>query len=77
MATTQKSKVMVELYDLTITERKDDRFGRVVTSKSLNENDRIIYEITVPVGTKANIHLPNDAPFQAEAGKYTFEHAIK
>lgn len=32
---------MVELYDLPITERKDDRFGRVVTSKSLNEDDLI------------------------------------
>lgn len=41
MATTQKNKVMVELYDLSITERKDDRFGRVVTSKSLNEDDLI------------------------------------
>jgi hypothetical protein len=41
MATTEKNKVMVELYDLSITERKDDRFGRVVTSKSLNEDDLI------------------------------------
>ncbi|WP_352421001.1 DUF4469 domain-containing protein [Proteiniphilum sp.] len=41
MATTEKNKVMVELYDLPITERKDDRFGRVVTSKSLNEDDLI------------------------------------
>lgn len=41
MATTEKSSVTVELYDLSITERKDDRFGRVVTSKSLNENDLI------------------------------------
>jgi len=41
MATTDKNSVIVELYDLTITERKDDRFGRVVTTKSLNENDLI------------------------------------
>lgn len=41
MPTTQKNKVMVELYDLSITERKDDRFGRVVTTKSLNEDDLI------------------------------------
>jgi len=36
-----KNKVVVELYDLAITERKDDRFGRVVTHKSLNEDDLI------------------------------------
>lgn len=41
MATTGKNKVMVELYDLPITKRKDDRFGRVVTSKSLTEDDLI------------------------------------
>lgn len=41
MATTDKNSVIVELYDLTITERKDDRFGRVVTTKSINENDLI------------------------------------
>jgi hypothetical protein len=32
---------MVELYDLTITDRKDDRFGRTVTTKSLKEDDLI------------------------------------
>jgi hypothetical protein len=41
MATKENSSVIVELYDLTLTERKDDRFGRVVTTKSLNENDLI------------------------------------
>jgi len=38
---TEKNSVIVELYDLTLTERKDDRFGRVVTTKSLNEDDLI------------------------------------
>lgn len=37
----EKNNVIVELYDLAITERKDDRFGRVVTHKSLNEDDLI------------------------------------
>jgi hypothetical protein len=37
----EKNSVVVELYDLTITDKKDDRFGRVVTSKSLNEDDLI------------------------------------
>jgi hypothetical protein len=41
MANTEKTSVMVELYDLTITNRKDDRFGRVVTDKSLKEDDLI------------------------------------
>ena len=41
MSTTEKSSVIVELYDLTLTERKDDRFGRVVTTKSLSENDLV------------------------------------
>ena len=33
--------VMVELFDLVLTERKDDRFGRVVTSKSLSIDDLV------------------------------------
>ena len=41
MSTTEKNSVIVELYDLTLTERKDDRFGRVVTTKSLDEDDLI------------------------------------
>lgn len=41
MAATQKNKVMVELYDLPITGRKDDRFGHVVTRKSLTEDDLV------------------------------------
>lgn len=31
--------IQIELYDLNITERKDDRFGRVGTTKLLNEED--------------------------------------
>lgn len=38
---TEKNSVIVELYDNVLTERKDDRFGRVVTTKSLNEDDLI------------------------------------
>lgn len=41
MALNEKTGVMVELYDLTITDRKDDRYGRVVTNVSLNEGDLI------------------------------------
>ncbi|MGV8095655.1 MAG: DUF4469 domain-containing protein [Mangrovibacterium sp.] len=41
MATTEKNSVIVELYDLAITERKDDRFGRVVITKSLTEDDLV------------------------------------
>jgi hypothetical protein len=38
---TEKNNVFVELYDLSLSERTDDRFGRVVTSKSLREDDLI------------------------------------
>jgi len=41
MAATEKSSVIIELYDLAITERKDDRFGRVVITKSLTEDDLV------------------------------------
>ena len=41
MAEKEKNSVIVELYDLLITDRTDDRFGRVVTTKSLNEDDLI------------------------------------
>jgi hypothetical protein len=38
---TEKGNVFVELYDLSLSDRKDDRFGRVVTSRSLKEDDLI------------------------------------
>lgn len=41
MSTNEKSSVIVELHDLVLTERKDDRFGRVVTTRSLNEDDLV------------------------------------
>ena len=41
MATNEKNSVFVELYDLILTERTDDRFGRVVTTKSLTEDDLV------------------------------------
>lgn len=41
MATNEKSSVIVELQDLVLTERKDDRFGRVVTTRSINEDDLV------------------------------------
>ncbi|MDR0729264.1 MAG: DUF4469 domain-containing protein [Prevotellaceae bacterium] len=37
----EKNSVIVELYDLVFTDRPDDRFGRVVTTKSLKEDDLI------------------------------------
>ena len=36
-----KNSVNVELYDMPLTNRPDDRFGRVVTKSSLNEDDLI------------------------------------
>jgi hypothetical protein len=41
MSTDEKNTVIVELYDLTISERTDDRIGRVITTKSLREDDLI------------------------------------
>ncbi|MDR1225598.1 MAG: DUF4469 domain-containing protein, partial [Prevotellaceae bacterium] len=41
MANEEKNTVFVELYDLKLSERADDRFGRVVTTKSLREDDLI------------------------------------
>ncbi|MFH1118867.1 MAG: DNA-binding domain-containing protein [Bacteroidota bacterium] len=52
MATNEKSSVIVELQDLAITERKDDRFGRVVTTRSLNEDDLV--DIVVSRGTEVS-----------------------
>jgi hypothetical protein len=53
MAATDKNSVTVELYDLAITECKDDRFGRVATTKSLNETDLI--NIAISRGTELSI----------------------
>jgi alpha-L-rhamnosidase len=36
------------------------------------ENGKVIYEITIPAGSKANIYLPDKVLFQVEAGKYVF-----
>ena len=52
MSTPEKSSVIVELYDLSITERKDDLFGRVVTTKSLSEDDLV--NIAVSQRTELN-----------------------
>jgi hypothetical protein len=37
----EKNTVFVELYDLAITERGDDRFGKVITSRSMDIDDLI------------------------------------
>lgn len=46
MAANEKTSVIVELHDLVLTERKDDRFGRVVTTRSLNEDDLVKIAVT-------------------------------
>jgi len=43
---TINGSVVVELYDLAITTRKDDRFGRIVLKKSLTEDDLIDIAVT-------------------------------
>jgi hypothetical protein len=62
MATIENNSVIVELYDLSITERKDDRFGRVVTTKSLTEDDLINIAVARrtdlnPVTLKASMEI--------------------
>ncbi len=37
----EKQAVLIELYDLSLTDRPDDRFGRVIRSRSMNEDDLI------------------------------------
>lgn len=54
--------IQVELYDLSITDRKDDRFGRVVTTKSLNEADIVNLAVAKrtdlnPITLKASLDL--------------------
>jgi len=46
MTTDEKSNVIVELYDLPLTQRKDDRYGRVVTTRSLTEDDLIAIAVS-------------------------------
>jgi hypothetical protein len=52
VATEEKNTVIVELYDLKISERTDDFFGRVVTTMSLTEADLI--EMAVKQRTDLN-----------------------
>ncbi len=46
MATEEKNSVIVELYDLSITERKDDRSGRVLKTKSLKLDDLVAIAVS-------------------------------
>jgi hypothetical protein len=48
----EKNTVFVELYDLKLSEREDDRMGRVLTEKSLTEDDLI--KLAVNRGTDIN-----------------------
>lgn len=54
MATNDKNSVIVELYDLTLTPRKDDRFGRVVNTKNLNEDDLVAQAVARRTDLNAN-----------------------
>lgn len=51
---TPNGSVIVELYDLALTPRKDDRFGRIVTKKSLTEDDLIKIAVTRRTDLNAN-----------------------
>lgn len=51
---TPNGSVIIELYDLALTARKDDRFGRVVIKKSLTEDDLINIAVTRRTDLNAN-----------------------
>lgn len=51
---TPNGSVVVELYDLAVTPRKDDRFGRVVTKKSVTEDDLINIAVSRRTDLNAN-----------------------
>jgi hypothetical protein len=62
MATDSNNRVFVELYDLTLTDRVDDRFGRVVTTKFFREDDLISLAVSRrtdlnPVTLKASLDI--------------------
>ncbi|MDR2064854.1 MAG: DUF4469 domain-containing protein [Prevotellaceae bacterium] len=73
MANNEKTGVIVELYDLTITDRKDDRFGRVVTSKSLKEDDLINIAVSrrtdlSPTTLRASLDILKEIAIEEIAG---------
>lgn len=43
---TPNASVAIELYELALTERKDDRFGRVIIKNSLTEDDLVRLAVT-------------------------------
>jgi hypothetical protein len=73
MANNEKTSVIVELYDLTITDRKDDRYGRVVTSKSLKEDDLINIAVShrtdlSPTTLRASLDILKEIAIEEIAG---------
>ena len=69
MAITDKNNVIVELYDNPLTERKDDRIGRVVTNKTYDVED-LIAEVAArrsdisPSTMKATIDLLSEVAME-------------
>jgi hypothetical protein len=73
MANNEKTGVIVELYDLTVTDRKDDRYGRVVTSKSLKEDDLIKIAVSrrtdlSPTTLRASLDILKEIAIEEIAG---------
>jgi hypothetical protein len=48
----EKHSVLIELYDLKISEETDDRFGRVLPPRSLSENDLI----NIAINQRTDLH---------------------
>lgn len=65
MVSDLQNNVIVELYQLAISEREDDRFGRVITSKSMDEDDLIKLAVSrrtdlSPTSLKSSMEILKD-----------------
>jgi hypothetical protein len=74
-------KVIVELYDLLFTSRKDDRFGRVVSTGSLKIDDLIAIAVTrrtdlSPVTLKAAYELLKSIALEEVCGGKNVEFGL-
>lgn len=78
---TNKFNVIVELHDLTISERKDDRYGQVVTSKSLREDDLIAIAVQRrtdlnPTTLRSSIDILKEIAIEEIAGGASVEFGL-
>jgi hypothetical protein len=73
--------IVVELYDLVLTERKDDKFGKVVSSGSLDEDDLIELAVSQrtdlnAVTMKASLDILKDIAINSIASGYSVRFGL-